>query len=100
MPSENTIELYDLSPQRMVALPLTASRVTCVQNDRDAKSDTCIFTCGKSRIYTATRGVINNSNYVCVVLWSGVGFGFIQCYDEQAALDGFQDGFVVRIDAY
>lgn len=30
-PSENTSELYDLSPQRMVGLPVRASRINCVE---------------------------------------------------------------------
>lgn len=40
VPSANTIELYDLSPQRMVGLPVSASRVICDQRARVTKSDT------------------------------------------------------------
>lgn len=40
------------------------------------------------------------SSYVSVVLWSAVGFRFIQRNDEQAALDGLQDGLIVPINAY
>lgn len=40
------------------------------------------------------------NSYISVVLWSGVRFGFIQAHSQQAALDGLQDGLIVRINAY
>lgn len=40
VPSAKTIELYDLSPQRMVGLPVSASRVICDQRGRVTQSDT------------------------------------------------------------
>lgn len=53
---------------------------------------------------TVSHAAINNLTlcrpYIGVVLWRGVGFGCIQRYDEQTALDGLQDGLIVRINAY
>lgn len=102
MPSANTIELYDLSPQRMVGLPVRASWVTCVQNWKVIESDTQLFSFKKQPVNS--YAIRNNSTlcipYIRVVLWGGVGFCFIQRYDEQAALDGLQDGLIVWINAY
>lgn len=97
VPSENTIELYDLSPQRMVGLPVSASRVIYVQKCRVRKH---VGSFPIIRALTMSLIIHVGGQYICVVLWSGVGLCFVQGYDKQAALDGLQDGLVVRINAY
>lgn len=94
VPSEYTIELYDLSPQRMVGLPVRDSRVICVQNCKAIIRHTIFL----NQSVTVSHALCGP--YIRVVLWSGVGFRFIQRYDEQAALNGLQDGFIVWINVY
>lgn len=105
VPSAYTMELYDLSPQRTVGSPIRASLVSCSLelDGRTIRHESYFLSRAASEereaSHTCSDFVFCNP-YISVVLWSGVGFGFIQTYDEQAALDGLQDGLIVRINAY